>query len=208
MFDLDADPISIADHLAADPALTPLVARWRGLRLPSAFDPFEQAVRAIVGQQVAVKAAVTVTSRLVARLGEALSGAPEGGPDLLFPTPEAIAGGDLRGLGLPGKREETLRGFARAIASGDLVLSSDQGPDRVVSKLLALPGIGPWTAQYIALRAFGEPDAFPASDLGLLKAKAWGANPPNARELAERAKAWRPWRAYAAVYLWQSYGEP
>jgi AraC family transcriptional regulator of adaptative response / DNA-3-methyladenine glycosylase II len=207
MFDLDADPAPIAAHLAADPVLAPLVARWPGLRLPTAFDPFEQAVRAIVGQQVAVKAAVTVTGRLVARLGEALGNAPEGGPDRLFPTPEAIAGGDLDGLGMPGRRVETVRGFARAVASGELALSADRGVEEFMARLRALPGVGPWTAEYLALRALGEPDAFPASDLGLLKAKVWGRDPPTPRALAERAEAWRPWRAYAAVYLWRSYGE-
>jgi AraC family transcriptional regulator of adaptative response / DNA-3-methyladenine glycosylase II len=207
MFDLDADPISIGGHLAADPALGPLVTRWPGLRLPSAFDPFEQAVRTILGQQVTVKAAVTVAGRLVVRLGEPLAGGPEGGPDRLFPTPQAIAEGDLGGLGLPGKRVQTLRRLARAIATGEIVLSGEQGANSIVSKLLTLPGIGPWTAQYIALRALGEPDAFPATDLGILKAKAWGSNPLSPREVIERANAWRPWRAYAAVYLWQSYGE-
>ena len=207
MFDLDAEPLAIAEHLAADPVLAPLVARWPGLRLPSAFDPFEQAVRAVVGQQVSVKAAVTVAGRLVARLGEPLAGGPEGGPERLFPTPEAVAEGDLGGLGLTGKRAETLRGLARAVASGQLVLDADRGPKRITAELLALPGIGPWTAEYVALRAFGEPDAFPASDLGLLKAAAWGTEAPTARALADRAEAWRPWRAYAAVYLWKSSGK-
>lgn len=207
MFDLDADPTLITDHLAADPVLAPLVARWPGLRLPTAFDPFEQAVRAIVGQQVTVKAAVTVTGRLVSRLGEALPDAPPGGPDRLFPTPAAIAGATLDGLGMPGKRLETLQGFARAVAEGRLALHADQGVDKLIAALRALPGFGPWTAEYIALRAFGEPDAFPASDLGLLKAKVWGEGGISARALSERAEAWRPWRAYAAVYLWQSYSE-
>lgn len=207
MFDLDADPSVIATHLASDPALGPLIARWPGLRLPAAFDPFEQAVRAIIGQQVTVKAAVTVTGRLVARCGEALPQAPAGGPERLFPTPAAIAAGELDGLGMPGKRIETLRRFARAVAEGELALCADRGVDRLIAELRALPGFGPWTAEYIALRAFGEPDAFPASDLGLLKAKIWGEAGITARALTERAEAWRPWRAYAAVYLWQSYSE-
>jgi DNA-3-methyladenine glycosylase II len=203
MFDLDADAVSIASHLAADPVLAPLVSRWPGLRLPSAFDSFEQAVRTIVGQQIAVKAAVTVVGRLVARLGEAFVGGPEGGPDRLFPTPEALAEAELRGLGLPGRRVDTLKRFAGAVASGELKLSAEQGPEELVARLLALPGIGPWTAEYIALRAFGEPDAFPAGDLGLRRAKAWGSDPLRAGELSERAERWRPWRAYGAMYLWQ-----
>lgn len=204
MFDLDAEPALIAGHLAADPVLAPLVLRWPGLRLPTAFDPFEQAVRAIVGQQVTVKAAVTVTGRLVARLGERLGSAPERGPDRLFPTPQAVAEGDLEALGLPGKRAKSLRGFARAVASGELVFSADQGVEKLLARLRTVPGLGPWTAEYIALRAFGEPDAFPASDLGLRKARVWGGVPPTARALTARAEGWRPWRAYAAVYLWQS----
>ncbi|MBI5017823.1 MAG: DNA-3-methyladenine glycosylase 2 family protein [Deltaproteobacteria bacterium] len=207
MFDLDAEPSAIAGHLGVDPVLAPLVARWPGLRLPSAFDPFEQAVRAILGQQVTVAAAVTVTARLVARLGDNLMGAPDGGPDRLFPTPEAIAEGDLSSLGVPGKRAEALQTFAAAVASGALGLSADRGPDELVGRLVALPGIGSWTAEYIALRAFGEPDAFPASDLGLLKSEAWGEERPTARELAARAERWRPWRAYAALYLWQAHGD-
>ncbi len=173
--------------------------------MPTAFDPFEQGVRAIIGQQVTVKAAVTVTGRLVARLGENLANPGEAMPSRLFPTPLAIAEGDLEGLGMPGKRVETLRRFALAVANGELDLDSNLGVEALIGRLRALPGIGPWTAEYIALRAFGEPDAFPASDLGLLKSRAWNGSEPSARELLLRAEAWRPWRAYAAVYLWQSY---
>ncbi|MBI2380689.1 MAG: helix-turn-helix domain-containing protein [Gammaproteobacteria bacterium] len=204
-FDLDAEPGVIAGQLAADPALAPLLAATPGLRLPCAFDAFEQAVRAIVGQQVTVKAAVTVVGRLVDRYGEVLEAAPEGAPTRLFPRPEALAQAELAGIGMPGKRAEALRGFAARVADASLVLAADQGVERLVAELRALPGLGPWTAEYIALRAFGEPDAFPASDLGLLKSRAWGENPPTAGQLQARAEAWRPWRAYAAVYLWNSY---
>lgn len=205
MFDLDADPALVADHLSGDATLAPLLARWPGLRLPTAFDPFEQAVRAIVGQQVTVKAAVTITGRLVEKFGERLDGALDGGPWQLFPTPEALAEADLVGIGMPGKRVQTLQGFARAVAEGRLVLNTCRGVEALLQELQALPGVGPWTAQYIALRAFGEPDAFPASDLGLLKAKVWGEGGITAKALAERATSWSPWRAYAAVYLWRSY---
>ncbi|SDN11677.1 DNA-3-methyladenine glycosylase II [Pseudomonas jinjuensis] len=205
MFDLDSDPQLIARHLGADPLLRPLLENHPGLRLPTAFDPFEQAVRAIVGQQVTVKAAVTITGRLVERLGEPLADAHVDGPQRLFPTPEAIAGANLDGIGMPGKRVATLQRFAEACASGALALHVEDGAEALVQRLCALPGIGPWTAEYVALRAFGEPDAFPAADLGLLKAAVWGADGISARELARRAEAWRPWRAYAAVYLWQSY---
>ena len=209
MFDLDSDPAAIARHFAGDPLLGPLVAANPGLRLPVAFDPFEQAVRAIVGQQVTVKAAVTIVGRLVQRLGEPLPGGAEveGQPSRLFPTPEALAEADLAGIGMPGKRVETLQRFSAACASGALALHVDDGAEDLVKRLCALPGIGPWTAEYVALRAFGDPDAFPAADLGLLKSPVWGPTGITARELQRRAEAWRPWRAYAAVYLWHAYSQ-
>ncbi|MEN0106429.1 MAG: DNA-3-methyladenine glycosylase, partial [Pseudomonas sp.] len=166
MFDLDTDTTAIAQHLSQDPQLSALVARYPGLRIPTAFDPFEQAVRAIVGQQVTVKAAVTIVGRLVKRLGEDLADAPADGPNRLFPTPQAIAEANLDGIGMPGKRVATLQGFARALGDGSLALHADDGVDDLIERLCALPGIGPWTAQYIALRAFGVAAAFPASDLG------------------------------------------
>lgn len=205
MFDLDAEPLRIAAHFADDADLGPLVARHPGLRLPTAFDPFEQAVRAIVGQQVTVKAAVTITGRLVARLGESLPAAGEAGLERLFPTAAALAGARLDGIGMPGKRVQTLQHFAAQVASGALRLEPHDGSEALIERLCALPGIGPWTAEYIALRAFGEADAFPASDLGLLKAPLWGAAGISARQLKARAEAWRPWRAYAAVHLWHNY---
>ncbi|MFC5697558.1 DNA-3-methyladenine glycosylase family protein [Pseudomonas sp. GCM10022186] len=207
MFDLDTDPTAIASHLARDPLLRGLLARYPGLRLPVAFDPFEQGVRTIIGQQVTVKAAVTIAGRLVERLGEPLEDAETGGPQRLFPTPQAIAEAPLPGIGMPGKRVDTLRRFARAVADGSLELNLTGGVEALVERLCALPGIGRWTAEYIALRAFGQPDAFPTADLGLLKSPLWGPEGISARELASRAEQWRPWRAYAAVYLWQSYAE-
>lgn len=204
MFDLDADPAVIAAHFASDPRLGPMLARHPGLRLPTAFDAFEQAVRAIVGQQVTVKAAVTITGRLVNRLGEPLEGGPPG-IDRLFPTPAALAVANLDGIGMPGKRVQTLQHFAAQVASGQLRLDISQGAAELIERLCALPGIGPWTAEYIALRAFGDADAFPASDLGLLKAPIWGADGITARQLQSHAEAWRPWRAYAAAHLWHNY---
>ncbi|TBV08303.1 DNA-3-methyladenine glycosylase family protein [Phytopseudomonas dryadis] len=204
MFDLDADPAGIAAHFAEDQLLAPLLARNPGLRLLTAFDPFEQAVRAIVGQQVTVKAAVTISGRLLNRLGEPLLDAPAG-IDRLFPTPAAIAAANLDGIGMPGKRVQTLQHFAALVADGTLRLDITQGSADLIERLCALPGIGPWTAEYIALRAFGDADAFPASDLGLLKAPIWGAGGINARQLQAQAEAWRPWRAYAAAHLWHNY---
>ena len=205
MFDLDADPQAIAAHFAADRLLGPLVAGYPGLRLPTAFDPFEQAVRAIVGQQVTVKAAVTLVGRLVERLGDTLPDAPQHGPQRLFPTPQRIASADLSGIGMPGKRVQALQGLAAAVADGSLELQVQGGVEALIERLCALPGIGPWTAEYIALRGFGAVDAFPAADLGLLKAPVWGSAGIGARELKRRAEAWRPWRAYAAAHLWHSH---
>jgi 3-methyladenine DNA glycosylase/8-oxoguanine DNA glycosylase len=219
LFDLDADPMAIDTQLAADPLLAPLVARRPGLRVPGAWDGFELAVRAILGQQVSVAAATTLAGRLVARFGRPLeadaggaerAGAPgrtektEGGERQagrvthLFPSPEALARGRIADIGLPRRRADAVRAFAEAVAGGDL--SFDGALDPVVFRARArgVPGIGDWTAEYIALRALGDPDAFPAGDLGLLRATGL----VSARRLAERARAWQPWRAYAALHLW------
>ncbi len=209
MFDLDTDPTVIAWHFAADPHIGPLVAATPGLRLPSAFDPFEQAVRAIVGQQVSVKAAVTITRRLVERLGEqwlCRSASRTDGLTKLFPRPETLASAALDSIGMPGKRVAALQRLSAAVANGALELHIEDGSDALVRRLCELPGIGPWTAEYIALRGFGEADAFPAADLGLLKAPLWGRNGLTPRELRARSHTWRPWRAYAAVYIWNNYG--
>jgi DNA-3-methyladenine glycosylase II len=207
MFDLDCQPQQISAHFAADALLGPMVARNPGLRLPTAFDPFEQAVRAIVGQQVTVKAAVTISARLVTRLGEPLQFADAPEIQRLFPSASAIADANLAGIGMPGKRVQTLQHFAARVASGALRLNLEAGYSAFIEQLCALPGIGPWTAEYIALRAFGEVDAFPASDLGLLKAPVWGPQGIAAKQLQARAEAWRPWRAYAAAHLWHNYSE-
>ena len=194
MFDCGADPAAIAEHLSRDAALRPLLRRRPGLRLPSAFDPFELGVRAIVGQQVTVKAATTVTGRVPARCGRALE-QPRGALTHLFPTPAALAAADLGGLGLTTTRAQTLRTFAQAVADGTLQLDTPLGPDEFAARMTALPGIGPWTAGYVALRAFGEPDAFPLGDLGLKHAL------PGV-DLAQSSEAWSPWRGYAALHLW------
>ncbi|WP_462379193.1 DNA-3-methyladenine glycosylase family protein [Pseudomonas sp. Marseille-QA0892] len=204
MFDLDVDPDVIQRHFERDDTMGPLVKRSPGLRLPAAFDPFEQAVRAIVGQQISVKAAVTITGRIVERLGEHVD-SPQGMPHRLFPTASQIADGDLSSIGMPQKRADALQRFARGIAEGTLDLSIDDTADALVERLCQLQGIGPWTAQYIALRAFGAKDAFPVSDLGLLKAPVWGDGGIDARSLADHAESWRPYRAYAAIHLWQNY---
>ena len=205
LFDLDADIAAIDGHLAADPLLAPLVGRRPGLRVPGAWDGFELAVRAVLGQQISVAAATTLAGRLAAALGRPL---PEGGdaPRLLFPTPGAVAGSDLAGIGLTGARARALRGLAAAMNDDPRLLDSGATLDAAVARLSALPGIGPWTAQYIAMRVLREPDAFPASDLGLRKAMATAAGLPDPVRLLATAETWRPWRAYAAMRLWMQGG--
>lgn len=209
LFDLDADPVRIAA------ALGPLAAGRPGLRLPGAVDGFEVAVRAVLGQQVSVKAARTLAGRIVARYGEPLDpvdgseadAVTDASPSHSFPAAATLAalplhepdaGRDLRALGLTGARSRTLIGLARALDEGRIRLDADAEPEATMAALQALPGIGPWTAQYIAMRALSWPDAFPASDLGVMKAL--GARRP--REVLARAEAWRPWRAYAVIHLW------
>jgi len=204
IFDLDADPLAIADALGAHAALQPHLRARGGLRVPGAWDAFELGVRAILGQQVSVRGASTLAARLVRAFGKPLEGAPEGLTHL-FPTPAQLAVADVASIGLPRARGAAIRGFARALADGELVLDGARGLDETVERLAALPGIGGWTAQYIALRALGEPDAFPAGDLGLRKALAAGGGAPLSSAQAERAaQAFRPWRSYAAIALWRS----
>ena len=203
-FDLDADVGAIGVHLARDPLLAPLVAARPGLRVPGAWDPFELAIRAIIGQQVSVAGARTLAGRLVARSGDRL---PDGTGEVvaLFPRPERVALADLAAIGMPGARARAIVGFAAAVAADPRLLAPDPDLGAVVGRLRALPGIGEWTAQYIALRGLKHADAFPASDLGLLRAMADpdGRRPTRAHVLA-RAEAWRPYRAYAAQHLWSA----
>lgn len=204
-FDLDADPAAIDGHLSADALLAPMVAARPGLRVPRAWDPFELAVRAIVGQQVSVAAATTVTGRIAERFGTPLAGG-DGTLTHLFPTPERLASADVASAGMPGKRGETIAGLARAVAAGEVELGGAQGLDGVVERLCALPGIGPWTANYIAMRGLGEADAFPIGDLGLARALEARGEPADPVSVAARAEAWRPWRAYATMHLWAAAG--
>jgi AraC family transcriptional regulator of adaptative response / DNA-3-methyladenine glycosylase II len=169
------------------------VARRPGLRVPGAWDGFELAVRAILGQQVTVKGASTLAGRIVEGYGTPVKS--NDGLTHLFPSPCVLAEADFGEVGLPRARAAAIRGLAQAVASGHVTFSGIVDE----SNLLSLPGVGDWTAQYIAMRAMGEPDAFPSSDLGLLHA----AGLTSARKLAERAERWRPWRAYAAMHLWQ-----
>ncbi|MGH7789571.1 MAG: DNA-3-methyladenine glycosylase family protein, partial [Candidatus Binatia bacterium] len=189
-------------HLRRSPALRPLVDAAPGLRVPGAWDPFELAVRAILGQQVTVKGATTLAGRLAAAFGRPVDCGD--GLTHVFPTAAVLAEADVAALGMPRARAETVRALARAVANGSLVLDAPLGLDDALTRLCAVPGIGPWTAQYVAMRAFGEPDAFPAGDLGLRSALGNGGGPLAEAAVVRAAEAWRPWRAYAALHLWSS----
>jgi len=202
LFDLDADPREIDAHLARSPALRRRVAAAPGLRVPGAWDPFELAVRGIVGQQITVRGATTLMGRLVAAFGVRVDVAD--GLTHLFPTPEVLADADLSAIGLPRARAATLRALSAAVARGEPLLDVACGDAALIERLRALPGIGPWTAQYIAMRGVGEPDAFPAGDLGVRKALGNGAGPLAPAAVERLAEAWRPWRAYAVMHLWQT----
>jgi AraC family transcriptional regulator of adaptative response / DNA-3-methyladenine glycosylase II len=202
IFDLAADPLRIASdlELSAGPRLGPALRSAPGVRVLGAWDAFELAVRAVLGQQVSVAGASTLCGRLVAAFGKPVSLGR--GLTHLFPSPDALAAADVTAIGIPGARAATVRALARAVADRTLRLDAARGLDDAVARLCQVPGIGEWTAHYIALRAFGEPDAFPASDLGLRKALAGGGAPLSAAQVGRLAEAWRPWRAYVAMALW------
>ncbi|WP_049622759.1 DNA-3-methyladenine glycosylase 2 family protein [Frateuria defendens] len=203
MFDLDADPQAIAGVLGAAPALKPLLRQHPGQRLPGGWDGFEIAVRAVLGQQVSVAAARTLASRIVHRYGQPLAAPAAAGLERLFPTPERLAEADLREVGVTTARAATLRGIAQALLDGRIDFRAEQPLDAFVAHWVALPGIGEWTAHYMAMRALGHPDAFPAADLILRRAAGQGTA-LSTRALAALAEAWRPWRAYAVMHLWRS----
>lgn len=210
LFDLDANPVTIGRQLARDPLLAGSVRAHPGLRVPGAFDPFEMSVRAVLGQQVSVRAATTLAGRLARAFGSSLAfaGPPAGdlAPSLVFPAAPRLAAlttEDIAAIGLPRARAASLGALARASASGTLDLAPGQPPRELVARLEALPGLGPWSAEYIAMRALGDPDAFPAGDLGVRKALG-GCSPARARDLAA---AWSPWRSYAVMHLWTRLSE-
>jgi AraC family transcriptional regulator of adaptative response / DNA-3-methyladenine glycosylase II len=199
MFDLNADWATIVEKLRRSPQLAESVRRYPGLRVPGCWDGFELTVRAILGQQVSVRAATTFAGRIAHAFGRRISGA--GQLTHLFPTPQILASEELSTVGLTTSRAATIRRLARAVADGEIKFEAVVDVNAFVEQLCSVPGIGPWTAQYVAMRALGEPDAFPSGDVAL--AAACGVN---MRTLEDQAQAWRPWRAYAAMYLWNSKG--
>jgi AraC family transcriptional regulator of adaptative response / DNA-3-methyladenine glycosylase II len=202
LFDLSARPDVIAAHLSSDPRMARLVGRRPGLRAPGAFDGFELAVRAVLGQRVSVPAATTLAGRAAAAFGEPFE-TPFPCLNRLSPSPERLAdsaASELTALGVSAPRAESIRELARAAARGRIDFEPGPDPEALVAALKELPGVGDWTARYIALRALRWPDAFPDGDLGLLRAS--GAKSP--RGLRDASEAWRPWRAYAAMHLWES----
>jgi AraC family transcriptional regulator of adaptative response / DNA-3-methyladenine glycosylase II len=204
VFDLATDPLPISVHLAKDPALAPLVARRPGLRVPGAWDGFELAIRAVLGQQVTVPAAVRLAERLVATHGQPLA-VPDRGLTHVFPRPEVLARADLTTLGMPMNRAITLSAVAAVCVADPNLFCAGRRLDETIRRLQSIRGIGPWTAHYIALRQLREPDAFPAADVGLRRALAdREGRRRSSRELVGRAEQWRPWRAYAAQHLWAS----
>jgi AraC family transcriptional regulator of adaptative response / DNA-3-methyladenine glycosylase II len=205
VFDLSADPGLIGDHLSQDPALSPLVAARPGLRAPGAWDGFELAVRAVLGQQITVAAARNLAARLAEAYGEPIDdpAAQALGLSRLFPTPERLVGEDIAALGMPRARGAALEALARTVAADPAIFTPRADLESAIAALSALPGVGAWTAQYIALRELRETDAFPHADVGLLRAMADEAGlRPTPEALLARAEAWRPWRAYAAQHLW------
>ncbi len=197
LFDLGADPMEVGAHLGQDSLLAQRIKHRPGLRVPGAWDSFELAVRAILGQQVSVRAASTLAGRLVGKLGKPVSAG--GGLTHLFPSADTVAHASLASSGLTRTRVRALQALARACADGTLRFDAPEDAEERVARLKQLPGVGDWTAQYVAMRALGEPDAFPAGDLVLMRA----AGLASSRDLERRAETWRPWRAYAAMHLWQ-----
>ena len=208
VFDLAADPVAIGAHLSQDAALAPYIAARPGLRVPGAWDGFELAVRAILGQQITVAAATRLAGQLVTRFGEKVTTFD---PELthVFPTPRQLAEADLAVIGMPNPRRMALSALAAAVAADPHIFGARRSLDEAITQLRSLAGIGEWTAQYIAMRELREPDAFPAADIGLLRAMRDrnGVRPSPAALLAH-AEQWRPWRAYAALHLWASEIHP
>ena len=202
LLDLDADPEAVAEVLGPDPLLGPLLRRRPGARAPGHTDPEELTVRAVLGQQVSVRAARTLAGRLVERFGEPLE-RPDGALTHTFPSPQALAAADPAGLSIPLARGRALAGVAEAIAEGRVDLGPGCDRDEAERGLVALRGIGPWTARYVRMRGLGDPDVFLETDLGVRRSLERAGV---AADAARRARAWSPWRSYATHLLWASLG--
>ncbi len=201
LLDLDADPVAIDEHLMSDEALRPWVQKSPGVRVPGHVDGFEVAVRAVIGQQISVAGARTIAGRLTTAYGDRIDGA-HGALTHVFPAAETLAAADPEALPMPRSRGRALVGLAQAVAAGEVVLDRSADRTDIRSALLALPGIGPWTADYIAMRALGDPDVFLTTDLGARHGLAQvGIDPDHA---ATRIQLWRPWRSYALMHVWSA----
>lgn len=207
LLDLDADPVAVDDLLRGDPALAPLVEKDPGRRVPRTVDASEFAVRAVLGQQVSTSAARTHAARLVTAYGEPITD-PEGDLGRLFPGPAALASLDPAALALPRARRATLIGLVAALAADEIDLSVGGDWHRARAQLSALPGLGPWTVETIAMRALGDPDAFVPTDLGIRTGARQAGLPATPAALTRHAAAWRPWRAYAVQHLWATGDHP
>jgi AraC family transcriptional regulator, regulatory protein of adaptative response / DNA-3-methyladenine glycosylase II len=205
VFDTSADPARTTLAFRSDPLLGPFVMRRPGLRIPGAWDPFECTVCAVLGQNVSIAFGRILTARVVDRAGQGIN---KPGADLtsLFPTPTSLAKADLNGLGLSKTRVVAIQELARAVIEGKVDFGAST--ECVRAALSKLPGVGPWTVEYVALRALGEPDAFPATDSNLRRMAGIASRSLSASELEARAEAWRPWRGYAALHLWRAIADP
>jgi AraC family transcriptional regulator of adaptative response / DNA-3-methyladenine glycosylase II len=205
MFDLSADPAAIARALSSDPKLAPLVADRPGLRVPGGWDGFEIAVRAVLGQQITVKAAKRLATRLVSAIGTPVGDSAEIlGLTRAFPRPEQFNSRALAGIGMPAARAATLAGLAAQSVADERLFDPRRDLSDAVDQFHQLPGVGEWTAQYIAMRALGESDAFLAGDVAVQRKLAPDGRRPSIRQILARAERWRPWRAYAVMHLWMS----
>jgi len=207
LFDLAADPDQIEDAIRNDPFMVPRVKRFPGLRVPGAWDGFELSVRAILGQQVSVKGATTLAGRLAETFGRVIEHSDTEQLSRVFPAPDKIAEADIASIGLPKQRADAIRALARNVADGDICFEYVSDTLEFHNSLTAVPGIGAWTANYIAMRTICDPDAFPADDLVLRKVLSRNGKPLTTKQISKQSKRWQPWRAYAAMYLWRTSGD-
>ena len=208
MFDVYADVDRIGIHLSSDPTLARLIVKRPGLRVPGSWDGFELAVRAILGQQVTVEAGRQLAGKLVRLCGRPSPALSNDSLSYVFPSAQCVVSADLSALGMPRSRKETIQLLAKAVAANPRFFEVPGSCEEVIGRLRAVPGVGDWTAQYIALRAFQQTDAFPVTDIGSLRGTAGlDGTAMSAAQLLGRAEMWRPWRAYAAQHLWAA-GEP